>query len=122
MSSSTKTQFGEKFWAFMALGLGVLLLASLAVFFTPSDDKAFRILDAAMGGVLLALGSAANALFRVSQKDTEDAVAGRLAAETAHTLSQKTDPPTGEARESIEEGLGQQPPPKPELPPLPPIR
>lgn len=56
----------EKFWAFMALGFGVMALAGAAYVYPPEDGSgAQRIIDAAMGGLLLALGGATNALFRI---------------------------------------------------------
>lgn len=60
----------EKFWAFALLGFGVMGLAVLAYFYPPTDGSgAQRIIDAAMGGLLLALGSAAQALFRIREPD-----------------------------------------------------
>lgn len=65
----------EKFWAFMMLGGSVLLLALLAYFYPPEDGSgAQRIIDAAVGGLLLALGSAANALFRIKEQSELDSV------------------------------------------------
>lgn len=56
----------EKFWAFMALIVSVMIIAMLA-YFRPIEDGSGsqRILDASLGGLLLALGAAANALFRI---------------------------------------------------------
>lgn len=60
----------EKFWAFIALGFSVLFLATLAYFVPPEDQSgAQRIIDAAMGGLLLALGGAAQALFRIREPE-----------------------------------------------------
>jgi hypothetical protein len=57
----------EKFWAFSLLGFGVLVLVLVAVTLgNDAKDPVIRIVDAACGGFLLALGSAANALFRVN--------------------------------------------------------
>lgn len=80
----------EKFFAFLSLGAAILIIVGLAVFFPPADEKVSRILDSAVGGFLLALGGAANALFR-SRSD--------VAAETvAQTALDKLPPPTGEAQ------------------------
>lgn len=57
----------EKFWAFMALGFSVLLLAVLAVSFPTENETAQQVLTAAMGALSLALGAAANALFRIKE-------------------------------------------------------
>ena len=58
----------EKFFAFCLLGFGVMLLAVLAYIYPPEDGTgAQRIIDAAMGGMTLALGSAVNALFRIRE-------------------------------------------------------
>ena len=58
----------EKFWAFMALIISVMAIAMLA-YFRPIEDGSGsqRILDASLGGLLLALGGAANALFRIRE-------------------------------------------------------
>lgn len=62
----------EKFWAFMALGLGVLLLVVLALWLGSSaKEPVIRIIDAAVGGFLLAFGSATNALFRIGSPGDE---------------------------------------------------
>lgn len=55
----------EKFYAFLALGAAVLAIVALAVLYPPEKDQVIRLLDGALGGFLLALGAAANALFRV---------------------------------------------------------
>jgi hypothetical protein len=57
----------EKFWAFMALGFSVLLLAVLAVAFPTENETAQQVMTAAMGALSLALGAAANALFRIKE-------------------------------------------------------
>lgn len=58
----------EKFLAFMALGAGVLILALLAFFNElPENSANMRIIDAALGGLLLAFGAATNALFRLRE-------------------------------------------------------
>ena len=76
----------EKFWAFAMLGGSVLLIAMMAYFYPPQDGSgAQRIIDAAMGGLLLALGSAANALFRISNATEQQAI-GR---ETAKAMSER---------------------------------
>jgi hypothetical protein len=58
----------EKFWAFLALGFGVLSIAMVSVIWPPDSEGTQRILDAAMGALSLALGAATNALFRISEK------------------------------------------------------
>lgn len=78
-------QKNEKLIAFCLLGAGVLFLASLVMFHTPENEMALRIVDAAVGGLLLALGGASNALFR-SKSD-----------EVAEKAVDKLPPPTGEA-------------------------
>ena len=60
----------EKLLAFMALGAGVLALALLAFFNElPENSANMRIIDAALGGLLLAFGAATNALFRIREAD-----------------------------------------------------
>lgn len=89
-----RTQFGEKFWAFIVLIISVILVLWLANrFSTNAKPEVIRIMDSAMGGLLLALGAAANALFRVSQKDTEEAVTARLTAESNKTLTDRVASP-----------------------------
>lgn len=62
----------EKFWAFLALGAGVLAIAGVSVIWPPANDGTQRILDAAMGALSLALGAATNALFRISEKGEKE--------------------------------------------------
>lgn len=57
----------EKFWAFMALGFSVLAIAVMSVMFPTENEGTQRTLDAAMGAFTLALGVAANALFRIRE-------------------------------------------------------
>lgn len=79
----------EKFYAFCLLGASVLILALMAYFYPPEDGSgAQRIIDAAMGGLLLALGAAANALFRISNATEQQAI-GR---ETAKALTEQSQP------------------------------
>lgn len=54
----------EKFWAFMALLIAIILVVGGAQIWPPEKDTVARILDAAVGGLMLALGAATNALFR----------------------------------------------------------
>lgn len=54
----------EKFWAFMALLITIAILVLAAQVWPPEKDTVARIIDAAVGGLMLALGVAANALFR----------------------------------------------------------
>lgn len=70
----------EKFFAFCLLGGSVLALALMAYFFPPQDGSgAQRIIDAAMGGLLLALGAAANALFRIQNASEQQSIAEKTA-------------------------------------------
>jgi len=56
----------EKLVAFVLLGAGVMLIALLAYFQPlPDNSQNMRIIDAAMGALTLALGGAANALFKI---------------------------------------------------------
>lgn len=80
----------EKFWAFISLGLGVLLLCGAVTFHTPDKPEAIRIIDAAVGGFLLALGAAANALFRSRSDAVHD--------ELTQSVVDKLPPPTGDAK------------------------
>jgi hypothetical protein len=82
----------EKFFAFLALGAAVLVIVMLAVFFPPADEKVSRIMDSACGGFLLALGGAAQALFR-SRSDA-------ATAEVTQSVVDKLPPPTGEAAQA----------------------
>lgn len=85
MTSSLKDH--EKFWAFLALGFSVLLLAILAIFYPLADGSGSqRILDAAMGGLLLALGGATNALFRLGTT-SENAAIGQAAADAINNTT-----------------------------------
>lgn len=61
----------EKLISFMLLGAGVLILTCLVMYKTPENDAALRIVDAAVGGLLLALGAAANAIFRQGTQGEE---------------------------------------------------
>lgn len=71
----------EKLIAFLFLGFSVLLLAMTAYFYPPQDKSgAQRIIDAAMGGLLLALGAVCNALFRISNSTEQQAIADKTAA------------------------------------------
>jgi len=54
----------EKFWALVILVVAVLILVAVAVLRPPEKDQVIRIIDAAVGGFLLAIGAATNALFR----------------------------------------------------------
>lgn len=79
----------EKFYAFCLLGGSVLVLALMAYFYPPEDGSgAQRIIDAAMGGLLLALGAVCNALFRISNATEQQAI-GR---ETAKALTEQHQP------------------------------
>lgn len=65
----------EKFYAFISLLLSVVGLAVLVVLNpVPDGSGSQRILDAAMGGLLLALGGCANALFRISNSTEQQAI------------------------------------------------
>jgi hypothetical protein len=80
----------EKFFAFLALGAAILIIVGLAVFFPPADEKVSRILDSAVGGFLLALGGAANALFRSRSDQAAEALTDKAV--------DKLPPPTPEAQ------------------------
>jgi hypothetical protein len=54
----------EKFWAFMALLIAVVLLVIAAQIWPPEKEIVARVIDAAVAGLMLALGAATNALFR----------------------------------------------------------
>lgn len=65
----------EKFWAFILLGAGILSIAVLAVFHPLSADSgSLRVVDTISGGLLLAFGGAANALFRISNATEQQAI------------------------------------------------
>lgn len=74
----------ERLIAFLALLMGLLFVVSLLMFHTPSNEYVLRILDAAVGGLTLALGVAAQALFRGGEKDAE--ALRELAAAPAKTV------------------------------------
>lgn len=57
----------EKLFAFLALATAVMVLALLAYFHPIINEGSQRVIDAAMGGLLLALVGAANALFRLRE-------------------------------------------------------
>lgn len=78
----TSLQEHEKFWAFVFLIIAVLALVFLASTFdkgtTATDlvmQAKLRIIDAAITGLLTITGMAAQALFRISSVDKENAVA-----------------------------------------------
>ena len=82
----------EKFWAFLALGFAVLLLVAIVTVWPPEKDQVIRVVDSAVGGFLLALGAAANALFRIGTPGEEEQK--KLTAETAKVVAEKMpDPP-----------------------------
>lgn len=58
----------EKFWAFLTLVLSVMGLASAAIIWPVIHEGTQRVIDAALGGLLLALGVAGNALFRIREE------------------------------------------------------
>lgn len=66
----------EKFIAFMALGFGLVALATLLYLRPLADSNAnsgiLQILNLIIGGLLSAFGSATNALFRINDKVTVD--------------------------------------------------
>ncbi len=72
----------EKFWAFVFLIVAVMLLVLLASTFDKDTKNAtdlvmqakLRIIDAAITGLLTITGMAAQALFRVSSVDRQNAV------------------------------------------------
>ena len=66
----------EKFLAFMALGLSLVILAFM-LYVRPLQDSTgnsgvLQILNLIIGGLLSAFGSATNALFRINDKVTID--------------------------------------------------
>lgn len=70
----------EKLIAFLFLGFSVLILAILSYFWPPEDKSgAQRIIDSAMGGLLLALGAVCNALFRIANATEQQAIAEKTA-------------------------------------------
>lgn len=83
----------EKLIAFMFLGFSVLLLALLAYIYPPEDKSgAQRIIDAAMGGLLLALGGAGNALFRISNATEQQNIADKTALAIGQNQQQTVQP------------------------------
>ena len=79
----------DKFYAFALLGAGVMILALVAVFFPiPDGSGSQRIVDAALGGILLALGGASQALFRTSQVDADNAASLRSMTEKAPSMNE----------------------------------
>jgi hypothetical protein len=82
----------EKFWAFCLLGFAIVVLTLVMIFFPPPEGSQ-RIVDAAVGGLLLAFGAATNALFR-SKSETS------ASEDIAKTAIDKLPPPTGEAAHS----------------------
>lgn len=57
----------EKFWAFMALGFALLVLAVVANIWPTDNETAKQVMVAAVGAFSLALGAATNALFRIRE-------------------------------------------------------
>lgn len=57
----------EKFWAFIFLGAGILILAGLAHVFPSNNKLTEQVTVAAVGAFTLALGAATNALFRIRE-------------------------------------------------------
>lgn len=97
----------EKFFAFIMLGGFVFALALMAYFHQiPEGSGSQRIVDAAMGGLLLALGGAANALFRITTSSeqaqigeaTAKAISERGPMETKVTNTPEDPVPTAEER------------------------
>lgn len=82
----------EKFWAFLALGAGVLLIAFTSVIWPPANDGTQRILDAAMGALSLALGAATNALFRISEPGEKEVKISQPANDPIPTTEVHTQP------------------------------
>jgi len=72
----------EKFLSFMALLGAVLILVWWALSNPPEKDQVIRLLDGALGGLLLAFGGAANALFRIGTPEDQ-----KLKAATAEVLT-----------------------------------
>lgn len=64
----------EKFWAFLFLGAGLLVLAIVAIAFPTENETSKQVITGACGALSLALGAATNALFRIKEQSELDAV------------------------------------------------
>lgn len=84
----------DKFYAFMALLVTLLMLAGFGVF-AAKTDQGVRLVDIAIGGIIGAIAQAALGIFRHSQVEQD-------IASTARTQAEKVPPFTGEAKEALE--------------------
>lgn len=57
----------EKFWAFVFLGAGVLILCAIAALWPTDNELTKQVIIAGVGAFTLALGAATNALFRIRE-------------------------------------------------------
>lgn len=74
----------EKFWAFILLGAGIVGIAVLVIFHPlPDGTGSQRVVDTISGGLLLAFGACANALFRISNSTEQQAIADKTAQSIA---------------------------------------
>lgn len=93
---------------FIVVLVAILALALLAWFWEPktaaeaSSQARLRLIENTIGGLMAILGMAAQAVLRLSA--TEKELIGAT-SETNKALAEKVPPPTGEAKEAIEEGM-----------------
>src|SRR4051812_8371301 len=89
----------DKFWAFALLLLAVLGIAGVSLLIDATAKNGqqidpqvltakLQILNMAMGGLIAALGAAAQALFRLSAADADNAKATRDTAAAARTTAE----------------------------------
>lgn len=91
----------EKFWAFIFLIITIVLLVYLASTFDKDTRSAtdlvmqakLRIIDAAITGLLTITGMAAQALFRISSVDKQNAVTFQKALDKMPEGPKPGDPP-----------------------------
>lgn len=91
----------EKFWAFIFLIVTIVLLVFLASTFDKDTKNAtdlvmqakLRIIDAAITGLLTITGMAAQALFRISSVDKQNAATFQKALDKVPEAHKPGDPP-----------------------------
>lgn len=91
----------EKFWAFIFLIVTIVLLVFLASTFDKDTKNAtdlvmqakLRIIDAAITGLLTITGMAAQALFRISSVDKQNATTFQKALDKVPEAHKQGDPP-----------------------------